>query len=113
MAVNNGFSQNTQLGLLLGGPGRQPPVQELRVGVLRLYQLRQGPRDLLLNILDLVGLKFWNEYGSNPTNVKAKDPLVAMAKQFGHGSSPGGDVSGAASGRIADRHWKLRLLEDR
>jgi penicillin-binding protein 2 len=54
-----------------------------------------------------VGLGFWNKYGSNPTNVKAKDPLVSEAKSFGFGARTGLDIPGEASGRIADRQWKL------
>ncbi|MCW2784986.1 MAG: Peptidoglycan glycosyltransferase [Marmoricola sp.] len=54
-----------------------------------------------------VGLGFWQRYGSNPANVKAKDPLVAEAKAFGFGSRTGIDIPGEASGRVADRRWKL------
>ncbi|MDQ6642022.1 MAG: penicillin-binding transpeptidase domain-containing protein, partial [Actinomycetota bacterium] len=54
-----------------------------------------------------VGLSFWQKYGSNPANVNAKDPLVAEAKSYGMGSPTGLDIPGEASGRIADRHWKL------
>ncbi len=54
-----------------------------------------------------VGLSFWRKYGSNPDNVNAKDPLVAIAKSFGYGKPTGIDLPGEASGRIADRHWKL------
>jgi penicillin-binding protein 2 len=54
-----------------------------------------------------VGLHFWNRYGSDPRNVDAKDPLVTQAKSFGFGSETGIDLPGEASGRIADRHWKL------
>ena len=54
-----------------------------------------------------VGLSFWQKYGSDPANVKAKDPLVATAKDFGFGQATGGDVTGESSGRIADRRWKL------
>lgn len=54
-----------------------------------------------------VGLHFWQEYGSDPTNVNAKDPLVQEAKNFGFGDETGIDLPGEASGRIADRHWKL------
>ena len=53
-----------------------------------------------------MGLSFWQKYGSDPANVNAKDPLVATAKDFGFGSTTDGDVSGEASGRIADRKWK-------
>ena len=54
-----------------------------------------------------VGLHFYNKYGSNPANVKAFDPLVNMAKSFGYGQPTGVDLPDEASGRIADRAWKL------
>jgi len=54
-----------------------------------------------------VGLSFWERYGSDPQDVDAKDPLVAGAKNFGFGRETGIDLPGEASGRIADRRWKL------
>lgn len=54
-----------------------------------------------------VGYHFWQKYGQDPTDVNARDPLVAEAKAFGFGRPTGIDVPGEASGRIADRHWKL------
>ena len=54
-----------------------------------------------------VGLKYWNQYGSDPTNVEAKDPLVEEARDFGFGSQTGVDLPGESPGRIADRPWKL------
>ena len=53
-----------------------------------------------------VGLSFWQKYGSDESDVNAKDPLVDMAKSFGFGKPTGIDLPGEASGRIADRHWK-------
>jgi penicillin-binding protein 2 len=53
-----------------------------------------------------VGFHYWQKYGSNPSNVHAKDPLVAEAKKFGYGKPTGIDLPGEASGRIADRAWK-------
>ncbi len=53
-----------------------------------------------------VGLGFWQKYGSDETDVDAKDPLVETAKEFGFGSPTGIDLPGEATGRIADRHWK-------
>ena len=107
-ALNNGFSESTQLDCSSGLQVGNRLVQELRVRRLRLHQLRQGARALLRHLL-LPGraLHFWQKYGSDPANVKAKDPLVAMAKEFGFGTTTGGDVTGEASGRIADRKWKL------
>src|SRR5215213_7115059 len=54
-----------------------------------------------------VGYHFWQKYGTDPTEVNARDPLVAEAKAFGFGRPTGIDVPGEAAGRIADRHWKL------
>jgi penicillin-binding protein 2 len=54
-----------------------------------------------------VGYHFWQEYGTDPTNVNARDPLVDEAKAFGFGRPTGLDVPGESAGRIADRHWKL------
>lgn len=53
-----------------------------------------------------VGYDFWRRYGSDVSDVNAKDPLVAEAKEFGFGSKTGLDLPGEASGRIADRKWK-------
>ncbi len=54
-----------------------------------------------------VGYHMWKKYGSDESNVHAKDPLVAEAKKFGFGKPTGIDLPGEASGRIADRKWKL------
>ena len=54
-----------------------------------------------------VGYDFWRRFGSDVANVKAKDPLVEEAKSFGFGKPTGIDIPGEASGRIADRKWKL------
>jgi penicillin-binding protein 2 len=54
-----------------------------------------------------VGYHFWQQFGTDPTNVNARDPLVAEAKAFGFGRPTGIDVPGESAGRIADRHWKL------
>ncbi|UDY24495.1 penicillin-binding protein 2 [Nocardioides sp. Kera G14] len=53
-----------------------------------------------------VGLNFWNKYGSDPANAKAKDPLGAAARSFGFGKPTGVDLPGEASGRVGDRIWR-------
>lgn len=58
-----------------------------------------------------VGYDFWQRYGSDVADVKAKDPLVSEAKTFGFGSETGIDLPGEASGRIADRRWKREYYE--
>ena len=58
-----------------------------------------------------IGFNFWQKFGSDVDNIKAKDPLVSMAKMFGFGSETGIDLPGEASGRIADRQWKRDYYE--
>jgi len=54
-----------------------------------------------------VGYHFWQKYGSDESDVNAREPLVNEAKAFGFGTKTGVDLPGESSGRIADRHWKL------
>ena len=54
-----------------------------------------------------IGYDFWQRLGSDVDDVDAPDPLVSEAKAFGFGSPTDIDLPGEASGRIADRTWKL------
>ncbi|GAB7004581.1 penicillin-binding protein 2 [Nocardioides sp. AN3] len=58
-----------------------------------------------------VGLHFWQKYGSDPANAKAKDPLATTAKSFGFGSPTGIDLPGEASGRVGDRRWRAAYYD--
>ena len=59
-----------------------------------------------------VGLHFWNKYGSDPANAKAKDPLAAAAHTFGFGERTGIDVPGEAAGRVGDRVWRAAYYKE-
>ena len=106
-ALNNGFSEGTQLncssGLQVGNRWFKN-YESAAYGYISFAKALELSCDTFFY---RVGLKFWQQYGSDPANVKAKDPLVSMAKEFGFGAVTGGDVTGEASGRIADRRWKL------
>ncbi|NYG58277.1 penicillin-binding protein 2 [Nocardioides daedukensis] len=58
-----------------------------------------------------IGYDFWSRYGRDVSDVNAKDPLVAEAKEFGFGAETGIDIPGEAPGRIADRKWKKQYYE--
>ena len=105
-ALNNGFSQSTRLDCSSGvqvGNRLFKNYESAAYGYIDFARALELSCDTFFY---RVGLKFWQKYGSDPANVKAKDPLVATAKNFGFGSVTGGDVTGEASGRIADRKWK-------
>ena len=106
-ALNNGYSPDTRLdcssGLQVGNRWFKN-YESASYGPITFAQALQLSCDTFFY---RVGLHFWQKYGSNPQNVDAKDPLVQEAKNFGFGSETGSDLPGEASGRIADRHWKL------
>jgi penicillin-binding protein 2 len=106
-ALNNGFTPNSRLecssGLQVGNRWFKN-YESASYGSLSFAQALQLSCDTFFY---RVGLKYWQQYGSDPTNVDARDPLTSTAKSFGFGSETGIDLPGEASGRIADRHWKL------
>jgi penicillin-binding protein 2 len=106
-ALNNGFSPDTRLdcssGLQVGNRWFKN-YESASYGPITFAQALQLSCDTFFY---RVGLHFWQKYGSDPQDVDAKDPLVEEAKNFGFGSETGSDLPGEASGRIADRHWKL------
>ncbi len=106
-ALSNGFSEDTKLdcsgGLQVGNRWFKN-YESAAYGYIDFAKALELSCDTFFY---RVGLSFWNKYGSDPADVKAKDPLVAQAKQFGFGEKTGIDVAGEATGRIADRAWKL------
>ena len=105
-ALNHGFSENTQLDCSSGvqvGNRLFKNYESAAFGYITFAKALELSCDTFFY---RVGLSFWQKYGSDPANVNARDPLVATAKDFGFGSTTDGDVSGEASGRIADRKWK-------
>ncbi|MCW2793247.1 MAG: Peptidoglycan glycosyltransferase [Nocardioides sp.] len=106
-ALNNGYSQDTKLdcsgGLQVGNRWFKN-YESAAYGYIDFARALELSCDTFFY---RVGIHFWQKYGSDPTNVDARDPLVEEAKNFGFGSETGVDLPGEASGRIADRHWKL------
>lgn len=106
-ALNNGFSPDTRLDC---SSGLQVGNRWFKNYESAAYGMIDFARALELScdtFFYRVGLSYWNKYGSDPADVKAKDPLVETAKLFGFGSKTGIDLPGEATGRIADRKWKL------
>ena len=106
-ALNNGFTPQTRLDCSSGfqvGNRVFKNYESESYGMIGFDRALQISCDTFFY---RVGFHFWQQYGSDPTNVHARDPLVAQAKHFGFGRETGIDLPGEASGRIADRHWKL------
>jgi len=106
-ALNNGFSPDTRLDCSSGlqvGNRLFKNYESAAFGFIGFDQALQISCDTFFY---RVGLKYWQQYGTDETDVHAKDPLVQEAKDFGFGSRTGIDLPGEAPGRIADRQWKL------
>lgn len=106
-ALNNGFTPSTRLDCSSGlqvGSRLFKNYESASYGMIGFDRALQISCDTFFY---RVGLSYWNKYGSDPTDVNAKDPLVQEAKDFGFGSPTGVDLPGEAAGRIADRRWKL------
>ena len=106
-AFNRGFGPGTRLDCSAGfqvGNRLFHNYESESLGVIDFAQALQYSCDTFFY---RVGYHFWQEFGQDPTDVNARDPLVAEAKAFGFGRPTGIDVPGESSGRIADRHWKL------
>ena len=106
-AFNNGFSADSRLDCSSGvqvGNRWFKNYESASYGMIDFARALQISCD---SFFYRVGLSYWNKYGSDPSDVTAKDPLVAEAKSFGFGTRTGIDLPSEASGRIADRQWKL------
>ncbi|MGZ4504810.1 MAG: penicillin-binding protein 2 [Nocardioidaceae bacterium] len=106
-ALSNGYSTNTRLDC---SPNFQVGNRLFKNYETESYGMIGFDRALQLScdtFFYRVGYHFWQRYGSDESDVHARDPLVATAKKFGFGEPTGIDIPGEASGRIADRAWKL------
>lgn len=110
-ALSNGYAEDTQLNC----------SSYLRVGNRDFKNYESGAHGYITFARALevscntffyrIGLDYWQRFGSDVADVKARDPLVAAAKAFGFGERTGVDLPGEAAGRIADRQWKRDYYE--
>ncbi len=73
-------------------------------------------RDALVISCDTIFYQFayrsWLSQGGLAATSDARDPFVAMAKDFGLGVRTGVDLPGESAGRIPDRAWKQQNWDD-
>jgi penicillin-binding protein 2 len=105
-ALDNGFSPGTRLDCSSGfqvGNRLFKNYESESYGLIGFDRALQISCDTFFY---RVGYRLWQKYGTDKSDVNAKDPLVKTAKLFGFGKPTGIDIPGEASGRIADRRWK-------
>lgn len=106
-ALENGYGQDTMLDCSSGFAVGNRVFKNYESGAYGYIGFDKALEVSCNTFFYRVGYNFWVEHGSDPADVDAFDPLVREAKDFGFGRPTGVDLPGEASGRIADRQWKL------
>ena len=106
-ALTNGFSEDSQLDCSSGFQVGNRVFKNYESGAYGYIGFAKALEVSCNTFFYRVGYSLWQRYGTDIDDVHAKDPLVSEAKEFGFGSRTGIDLPGEASGRIADRKWKL------
>ncbi len=106
-ALSNGFGQDTRLNCSSSFTVGNRAFKNYESGSYGSIGFDKALQVSCNTFFYRVGFHFWQKFGTDVADVDAKDPLVSMAQMFGFGKETGIDLPGEASGRIADRHWKL------
>lgn len=110
-ALSNGYPEDTQLNCSSSVRVGNRDFKNYESGAYGYITFQRALEVSCNTFFYRVGLDFWQRFGSDVDDVRAKDPLVATAKAFGFGKETGIDLPGEASGRIADRVWKRQYYE--
>ncbi len=106
-ALENGFSTGSSLACSSGFQVGNRLFKNYESGAYGFIGFAKALEVSCNTFFYRVGYHFWQKFGTDVADVNAKDPLVRMAKKFGFGKTTGIDIPGEATGRIADRKWKL------
>ncbi|MGA8993928.1 MAG: penicillin-binding protein 2 [Nocardioidaceae bacterium] len=106
-ALSNGYSQSTRLDCSSAFQVGNRSFKNYESGAYGFIGFDRALEVSCNTFFYRVGYSFWQRYGTDVSDVDAKDPLVRTARTFGFGAPTGIDVPGEASGRLADRRWKL------
>ncbi|MGA8258501.1 MAG: penicillin-binding protein 2 [Nocardioides sp.] len=106
-ALTNGYSRDTRLNCSSSFQVGNRAFKNYESGAYGYIDFAKALEVSCNTFFYRVGYDYWARFGSDVADVNAKDPLVREAKKFGFGRETGIDLPGEASGRIADRKWKL------
>ncbi len=110
-ALQNGYSHSTSLPCSSGFQVGNRVFKNYESGAYGYIGFQKALEVSCNTFFYRIGYNFWQKFGSDVDDVEAKDPLVEIAQTFGFGKETGIDIPGEASGRIADRQWKLDYYE--
>jgi penicillin-binding protein 2 len=107
-ALTNGYTTDTRLNCSSALRVGNRDFQNYESGAYGYIGFDQALEVSCNTFFYRIGYDYWRRFGSDVADVRARDPLVTEAKEFGFGSPTGVDIPGESSGRIADRRWKRK-----
>jgi penicillin-binding protein 2 len=110
-ALSNGYSQDTRLACSSSFTVGNRAFKNYESGAYGTIGFDKALEVSCNTFFYRIGYDYWQRFGSDVDDVKAKDPLVGIAQDFGFGQPTGIDIPGESSGRIADRRWKREYYE--
>ncbi|HEX5772042.1 MAG TPA: penicillin-binding protein 2, partial [Nocardioidaceae bacterium] len=110
-ALSNGYSQSTRLACSSSFTVGNRAFKNYESGAYGYIGFDKALEVSCNTFFYRIGYNYWQKFGSDVDDIRARDPLVNIAKEFGFGSETGIDIPGEASGRIADRRWKRDYYE--
>ena len=111
-ALQNGYTHSTQLNCSSAVQVGNRAFKNYESGAYGYIGFQKALEVSCNTFFYRIGLGFWQRFGTDVADVNARDPLVEQAQKFGFGKTTGIDVPGEATGRIADRQWKLDYYEE-
>ena len=111
-ALSHGFTMNSQLECSSSFTVGNRAYKNFESGAYGYIDMAKALQVSCNTFFYRVGYALWLEAGGEDAPLGTQDPLVEAAQGAGFGSLTGVDLPGEASGRIADRRWKMEYWKD-
>lgn len=111
-ALSNGYSMSSQLDCSSSFTVGNRAYKNFESGAYGYIDIARALQVSCNSFFYRIGYALWQRAGGEDAPTSTQDPLVEAAKASGFGSVTGIDLPAEASGRIADRRWKMQYWKD-
>jgi len=111
-ALSNGYTMDTQLNCSSSFTVGNRSYSNFESGAYGYINIARALQLSCNSFFYRIGYALWLEAGGDDAPTSTQDPLVEAAQGAGFGSLTGIDLPAEASGRIADRRWKMQYWKD-
>jgi penicillin-binding protein 2 len=111
-ALSNGYSMSSQLDCSSSFTVGNRAYKNFESGAYGYIGIARALQVSCNSFFYRIGYALWLDAGGEDAPLNTQDPLVQAAKGAGFGSVTGIDLPSEATGRIADRRWKMQYWKD-